>query len=134
MENLTDKIIIIANKVYNKLGSGHTESVYHRAMEVELRLNNIMYESEVVTPIYYEDHYVGSGRADIVVNRVGKYSMVLELKSLASLIFKPNDLGRLRTYMKSLNIEQGMMINFCQLNGREKCNFNMITNKVRKNS
>lgn len=105
------------------MGSGHSESVYHRAMEFELRENNIKYESEVVTPIIYKECYVGYGRADIVVNK----NLIIELKALTTNSFKSNEIARLRTYMTSLGIESGIMINFPQFPTSGKCIIQHIT-------
>ncbi len=41
-----NQIISIARDVYRKLGSGFSESVYDRAMQVGLRLGSIRYESQ----------------------------------------------------------------------------------------
>ena len=108
------------------MGLGHTESVYHRAMETELREANIKYESEVITPIMYKGYYVGYGRADIVINRqqsLNNQTIVVELKALASTSFKPNEVSRLETYMKSLGITRGIMVNFPQIPTSNKCIF-----------
>ena len=39
----------IANKVFSNLGTGHSEYIYHRAMEIELRNLNITYEKKLKT-------------------------------------------------------------------------------------
>lgn len=127
----------MANNVYNTLGSGHTESVYHRAMEVELRSSGLMYESEVVTPIFYRGYYVGYGRADIVVNRNSNNPLevvIVELKALSNSSFKINEVKRLETYMKSLEIQQGLMVNFPQLTNSAKCNFQLIPIAAKTNN
>jgi hypothetical protein len=41
--DLFEKVIAGANAVYKELGTGYSESVYHRAMEVECRRNGIRY-------------------------------------------------------------------------------------------
>ena len=43
------------------LGSGFSEDVYDRAMQVGLRLAGIEYESQKVVELKYKDHYVGEG-------------------------------------------------------------------------
>lgn len=123
---MLDVIINKANEIYDHLGSGHTETVYHRAMEAELREHSIKYESEVITPIMYKGYYVGYGRADIVVNRTGDKPIVIELKAISSNVFKRNEISRLRTYMNSLNIKQGILVNFPQLPSSSKCVFQYL--------
>ena len=102
-------MIKIANEIYKELGPSHTESVYHRAMEAEFRNLGIKYESEVVTPIKYKGTYVGYGRADIVLPGI----LVIELKAKASALNHVEE-SRLQTYMKSLGINNGILINFPQ--------------------
>jgi GxxExxY protein len=68
----------IACDVYTDLGSGHDEKVYQRAMEVDLRLRGIKYDSERVLELRYKDHYVGENYADLIV-RHGDEVCVLEL-------------------------------------------------------
>jgi len=107
-------------------------------METELRDEGIKYESEVITPIMYKNYYVGYGRADIVINRSeskevsstkkNKQPLIVELKALSSNQFKTTEISRLRTYMKSLGINRGIMVNFGQTpSTSNKCNFHCIT-------
>ena len=51
----------IAHEVYTDLGSGFSEDVYDRAMQVGLRLAGIEYESQKVVELKYREHYVGEG-------------------------------------------------------------------------
>jgi GxxExxY protein len=106
-ENIIRKHINqIVHEVYDTLGSGHSERVYHNAMEVSLRGLNIPYESERHVPIYYKDHVVGMARADIIIGR----TTVLELKSVKTL----NDImiAQARKYLHQLKINIGYLINF----------------------
>ena len=116
-------MINIANEIYKTMGIGHTESVYHRCMEAELRKKGIPYASEVVTPLAYKGTYVGYGRADIVIPK----DIVIELKAISSPI-RDLEVARLRTYMKSLNIKQGIIINFSQSTKyvKKKCDIKII--------
>lgn len=114
VQMMLENIIDMGNKILNVLGSGHTESVYHRAFEVEFRKQGIEYASEVVAPIYYRGMYVGHGRADIVIPGI----LVMELKATSG---PPRDLerSRIKTYMESLEIPDGIIINFSQK--QKKC-------------
>ena len=99
-------------------------------MEAELRESGTKYESEVITPIMYKSYYVGYGRADIVINRLDPdpdKTIVVELKALSVCVFKQNEIARLRTYMKSLGIKTGLMVNFPQSPSSSKCVFHYIT-------
>jgi GxxExxY protein len=49
-------IIGAALDVYNELGPGFLEAVYHDAMKIELSGQNIPFESEKPLPICYRGH------------------------------------------------------------------------------
>jgi GxxExxY protein len=92
------------------LGSGFSEHVYDRAMQVGLRLATILYEGQKVIELKYKDHYVGEGYPDLVI-RSGDEKIIVELKTLSG------DLGaseeqQLRNYMKILQVRHGILINF----------------------
>jgi GxxExxY protein len=59
----------IAEDVYNTLGSGFSEDVYDRAMQVGLRLAKIGYEGQKVVELKYKDHYVGEGLHVLIILR-----------------------------------------------------------------
>lgn len=92
--------------IWAALGSGHSERVYHNALEVSLREMNIPYESERHVPIYYKHHVVGMARADIIVRR----TTILELKTVKSL----NDImiAQAKKYLTQLNLTSAYLINF----------------------
>jgi len=110
----------IARHVYESLGSGHRETVYHRAMEVGLRLreDKVKYESGKVPELTYEGHYVGEGLADLVVG-LGNDTIVVELKAVSQSMGQHEE-QQLRNYMKILNVKKGLLINFQQLGSPKK--------------
>jgi GxxExxY protein len=110
----------IAGDVYASLGSGFNEIVYNRAMQVDLRLRGIKYESEKVLEVTYKEHYVGEGFADLVV-RSGDDAVVVELKVQTSMMGEPEK-RQLRNYMTILGVEQGLLINFQKPEKRRKKN------------
>ena len=67
--------------VYKNLGPGYSESVYHKALEVLLRQNDIPYETERIVPIEFMGHNVGNLRADLILNS----EIVLELKAVKNM-------------------------------------------------
>ena len=71
----------IACDVYTDLGTGHDEKVYRRAMEVDLRLRGIEYDSERVLELQYKGHYIGENYADLIVRHNGEVWAV-ELKTV----------------------------------------------------
>ena len=109
INKLLNTLLLITNDVYNSLGPGYNEVIYHRAFEVALRLNGLNYESEVITPIIYKGHNIGHGRVDLIVNKV----MIIELKAIANLN-NMDSIIQIKNYMKQHNITDGLVINFGQ--------------------
>lgn len=104
----------VCHEVMAVLGAGFSEAVYHKAVETELRLRNIQYQSEVVLPVEYKGHNVGSMRADLVVGHI-----VLEFKALTAMVGPRNckldsASKQLLRYCKRLQCPVGMVVNFAQ--------------------
>jgi len=91
--------------VWDELGPGYSEAIYHKALEVALRLNEIPYETERIIPVSFQEHVVGNLRADIIL-----HDCIIELKSVRSLT-EPNR-DQIRTYMKLLGKDNGILVNF----------------------
>ena len=96
----------ISTKVFEKLGPGYSERVYHNAFEVELRLRGIQYETEKILPIIYEGHTIGNLRADLIINA----RTVVELKSTTKL--KDEFRNQVRNYINLTGLEAGYLVNF----------------------
>ena len=97
-EELTGQIIKIFYKVYNTLGYGFIESVYHNAMIVELTKSGFQVESQKPIAVYYEGRVVGTFAADLVVE--GK--VILELKAKERIIEAHE--AQLLNYLRSTEI------------------------------
>lgn len=95
-----------ARTVYEALGPGYNECVYHKAMEVLLRKQGVQYESERIVPIVFEGHTIGNLRSDIIVDG----AVVLEFKSVRAL----TDAATLQTrnYLRLTGLCLGYLINF----------------------
>ena len=104
MEQITE----FAKTIYDTLGAGYSERVYHNAMEVMLRNHNIPYETERIITIEFMGNTIGNLRADLIVDK----SMVVELKATKSL----NETNRtqLKKYLELLDMDKGILINFPQ--------------------
>lgn len=115
------QIEVCAKSVYESLGTGHSESVYHRAMEVELRFHDICYESKVTLPIVHRGLTVGYGEADLIVyernvdGTVAVPGVIVELKAVTH---EPREVERaqLMGYLRSRGWPDasGVIINFRQ--------------------
>ena len=104
--DLTDRIIGAFYDVYNELGFGFLESVYHRSMLHALTGAGLAVESEVKLPVYFRGRLVGDFAADILVAR----TVLLELKAVEDL--HPAHEAQLLNYLKASPIELGLLFNF----------------------
>jgi GxxExxY protein len=103
---LTQKIIGCAYKAYNTLGAGFLESVYKRAMSIELQKAEIPFVVEAPIDVYYDGMTIGSFSADIIVNG----QVILELKAVEYLS-KVHEV-QLVNYLRATDIPIGLLINF----------------------
>jgi GxxExxY protein len=105
-EELTHKIIGCAYQVYNTLGFGFLESVYQKALLIELESNKLKAELEKPLKVYYNGQVVGDFYADIFVED----ELIVELKSVENLS-KAHEV-QLVNYLNGLQKEIGLLINF----------------------
>jgi GxxExxY protein len=105
-EELTHKIIGCAYNVFNQLGFGYLESVYRKAMVIELTKSGLKVEEEKPLKVYYDDEVVGDFSADLFVEDI----VVVELKSVQHTI-KDHEV-QLVNYLKGLKRDIGLLINF----------------------
>ncbi len=112
MDKRSERIKKIARDVYRTLGSGFSEDVYDKAMQVGLRLAKIAYEGQKVVELKYKDHCVGEGYPDLVVH-FGAEKLVVELKAISGELGVSEE-QQLRNYLRILNLKRGLLINFQQ--------------------
>jgi GxxExxY protein len=105
-KELTEKIIEIFYKVYNKLGYGFLEKVYENAMMKEFKTADISAVSQYAINVVYEDEIIGEYFADILVDN----KVIVEIKAAKSLAIE-ND-AQLLNYLKATEIEVGLLLNY----------------------
>jgi GxxExxY protein len=105
-EELTHQIISCAYQVYNILGFGFLESVYKKAMLIELERNKLKTEPEKPLKVYYSNKVVGEFYVDLLVED----EIIIELKSVENLT-KAHEV-QLVNYLNGLKTEIGLLINF----------------------
>ena len=103
---LVDAVLEACRSVHDALKHTHSEAVYHRALEVELRLRGIAYESETIVPVQFKNHCVGHVRLDLIIDK--RY--VVELKSTPSIL--PAHEDQVRKYLILCKLTCGLIINF----------------------
>jgi GxxExxY protein len=103
---LTDKIIACFFAVYNTLGYGFLESVYLRAMVIELQKMGLQVQVEYPIRVYYAGQVVGEFFADLMVEGL----VVVELKAVATLTIQHE--AQLLNYLNATRHEVGLLLNF----------------------
>ena len=129
LDECNKKLYEIAAKVYSKLGVGHTEFIYHRAMEIELRNNNYCFETEKRIVITYVDdndvlYTLGEERIDLYIHDKN-CPTIIELKSVikTSTTPKENEVSQVYKYYRELpNTKYGIIINFPQSGAKQSKN------------
>lgn len=106
LESLIKKVIQCVYNVRLQLSSGFLETVYQKALLIELSKQNIQAEAEVPVDVYYDDSVVGEYRADIVVEK----KIILEIKAIQHLL--PVHEAQLVNYLTATKIDCGLLINF----------------------
>ncbi len=93
--------------VHRTLGPGLLESVYSKALALEIKSTGLDVEAEVLVDIFYKGEPLGLGfRADLIIaNRV-----LVELKSVE--IMLPVYRKQVLTYLKAKDFKLGLLINF----------------------
>jgi GxxExxY protein len=105
---LTGQIIGAALEVHRTLGPGFVESIYHRALIHELRLQGLLTQTEHTCEIHYKDTCVGKHRLDIVVEN----TVIVELKAVTAI----NEIHKAQviSYLAATGLEIALVFNFGQ--------------------
>ena len=96
-----------AMEVYSYFGPGLLESVYEKAMIREIELRGLKVQSQVNIPILYKGVPVGD---DLRIDLIVEDELIVELKSVEEI--KDVFYKQLRTYLKLMDKQEGLLINF----------------------
>jgi GxxExxY protein len=105
-EQLTEKIIASFYQVYNALGYGFLEKVYHFALLHELRKRGMEVKTQAKIDVYYDGLLIGEYYADLLVENL----ILVELKAAEQLTSAHE--AQLLNYLKATPIEVGLLFNF----------------------
>ena len=105
-EELSEKVLGACFEVSNTLGVGFLESVYHKALLVEMDTINIKFNSQPKMEVKYKRVIVGDFIPDIIVED----KIILELKVAQSI--SNEMISQLMNYLKAGGIKLGYVINF----------------------
>ena len=134
-EELTGRIIKVFYKVYNALGYGFIESIYHNSMILELVSGGLTIETEKPIAVYYGANVVGTFSADLVVEQ----KIILELKA-KELLHSAHE-AQLTNYLRATDIELGLLFNFGRepefkrkyfSNGKKQLPANLVQDEILK--
>lgn len=103
---LSHRVIGAFYGVYNVLGFGFLESVYRRALAIELTRRGFHVATEVPAEVRYDGELVGVFRADILVES----RVVLELKAARKL--SQADEMQVLNYLRATDLDLGFLLHF----------------------
>jgi len=122
---LTDKILRVFYDVYNELGHGFLESVYHRSFVLALESVGLNVCSRVDVPVWFRGTQVGHFEADLLVEKC----VLLELKAVRTL--DSSHRAQLLNYLRATDIEVGLLLNFGEKPEFKRLIFDNLKKKTR---
>ena len=105
-EDAMAETIGCAIAVHRALGPGFLESIYKRAMHIELDARGISYESEKAITVPYRGTQIHGQRVDLIVRNL----IIVELKAVKR--FDDVHQSQLISYLKTTGLRGGLLINF----------------------
>jgi GxxExxY protein len=105
--DLSERVIAAAIAVHSALGPGLFESIYERALRLELELTGVPVRAQVEVPVFYKGRALGTAmRLDLLVDE----RLIAEIKSVSHL----DDLHRRQviTFLRLRRLNTGLLINF----------------------
>ncbi len=103
---LSHDVIGAAIEVHRTLGPGFLESAYELALVAELASRAIPFARQVTVDLAYKGTAIGQVRLDLLVGGL----LIVELKAVEAIL--PIHLAQLRSYVKAVGAELGLIINF----------------------
>ena len=100
------RTIGVCIEVHRNLGPGFLESIYHRAVCIELDERGMSFEQEKTVDIVYKGRCLQGQRLDLVVEG----SVVLEVKAVAQL--EQIHGSQVVSYLKATGLSAGLLANF----------------------
>lgn len=93
-------------EVHRTLGPGYPEYIYHQALIIEFKLQNIRFEDEYDIRIHYKGEQIGVRRVDFLVEKI----IPVEIKAAREL--SDMNIAQAKNYLEAGGIEIGLLINF----------------------
>jgi GxxExxY protein len=105
-ERAMTETIGCAIAVHRALGPGFPESIYKKAMHIELKARGISYESEKPIAVPYRGIQIEGQRVDLVIEGM----IVVELKAIVR--FDDVHKAQVISYLRTTGLRGGLLINF----------------------
>jgi GxxExxY protein len=106
LDRLASEVLGAAIEVHRHLGAGFLESVYERALAIELGLRGLSFRCQAPVIVDYKGHRVSEGYMDLLVAD----RLIVELKAVEALL--PIHGVQLRSYLKASGLSLGLLISF----------------------
>lgn len=119
VKEISHKIIGCAVQVYNTLGNGFQEVIYHRALAIEMNLANLEFKREIGMPIFYRNKQIGTRRVDFIVENC----VMVEIKAIEKIL--DTNKNHANNDLEAYHITDGLLINF----GGSSLEFKHLYNK-----
>ena len=97
-------IINCSNNIFNNIGLGFIEYIYHKALLVDLYKTKYTIETKKILPIYYNGVNIGYVEPDIIVEN-DEFYIIIELKSFDRNIGKKEEL-QINKYINHIQTEK----------------------------
>jgi GxxExxY protein len=107
-EALTEQIIGAAIEVHRRLGPGFLESVYEKALIIELKKRGLRVQDQMEVIIFYDGEEVGRHRLDLFVED----TIVVDLKAIKNL--EDIHFAVVRSQLKAVDRKHGLLLNFAK--------------------
>ena len=108
-KELSGRVIEVAIAVHQALGPGFVESVYEKALCVELSARGIGFEQQKSVKVLHRGIEVGEHRLDLLVESC----LLVELKAVREIEDIFYVIGR--SQMKAAGIRDGIILNFASM-------------------
>lgn len=111
-----------AIEVYNSLGNGFQENIYHHALAIEMQLQDLEFLRNHEMTIFYKGYEVGTRVVDFFVeNRI-----IIEVE--AHITMEEPEIAQVIKFLNSHEIDYGILVNF----GAECLQFEQLTSNRAK--
>ena len=103
---LIREVLHAAESVHSTLSCGFIESIYSRALIIELKKTDFRIEREKLIKIWYGSQIVGKHFLDLVIDE----TVIIELKVSRGII--PLHSAQMKSYLHATGYPMGLILNF----------------------